>query len=122
MSAAGQLDQPGAELVVETVRRRSLTVAVHQRTGALNPIAGQQPTRLAQRQLEQLGRLRRGQRPGQHMVEHMQPSLRSWIHRDRLPRLHVGEGEKFAGRLTGDRIAGRPHYPGKPLTGSGCAP
>lgn len=72
---------------------------------AISAIGGQQASHLAQGQAEQLSGLARAQRSSEDMVEDMQPTLRQWVHDDRL--LHAVEGDKVAGRLGDDRIAGR---------------
>jgi hypothetical protein len=95
-----QLHEPGPQLVVESVGRDPSTVAVDERGGTLvGVVAHQQPPHRAHREVQIRGRLPGRHLTGQDVVEHPEPLLCLSVQRDRLPRLHVTEGDKVAGRL-----------------------
>ena len=95
-----QLHESGPQPVREPVGRDPAAVAVDERDGALvGVVARQQPLHRAHRAVQIRGRLPGRQLTGQDMVEHPEPLLCLSVQRDRLPRLHVTEGDKVAGRL-----------------------
>ena len=96
----GQLHESSSQLVVEPVGWHPTPVAVDECGGALvRVITCQQSAQRAHREVQVRGRLLRRQLTGQDMVEHPEPLLCPSTQRDRLPRLHVTEGDKVAGRL-----------------------
>ncbi len=95
----GQLGKPGPERVTQAVGRDPAAVAVGEGPCSLLSVACQEPSHRADRQSEVAGGLGRGQLACQDVVEDIEPLLCSLVQRDRLPRLHVLEGDKVAGRL-----------------------
>ena len=74
---------------------------------SVGAIPFEQPADLADRQVEDPGRLLGRQSPGQDVVEDVEAVLRSGVQGDRLPRFHAIEGDKVTGRLAGDTFTGR---------------
>jgi hypothetical protein len=100
IGGGGELDEPLAQLGRHPVRRRTAAVPVHQGGHAIgSAVPGQQPPHRAQAHPEQRRGIRGRQLTDKDMVEHPQALLRACIQRDRLPRVHVSEGDKVAGRL-----------------------
>lgn len=94
----GELEDPVADDVRDAVGLGPLTVAVDQAGRAVDAIAPEQAADLADRQVQDPGRLLGRQSPGQDMVEDVQTVLRWGVQGDRLPRVHAIEGDKVAGR------------------------
>lgn len=95
-----QLHEPGPQLVVESVGRDPAAVAVDERGSTLvGVVARQQPPHRAHREVQIRSRLADRHRTGQDVVEDPKPLLCLSVQRDGLPRLHVTEGDKVAGRL-----------------------
>ena len=76
---------------------------------------------LADREVQDTGRLLGRESAAQDVVENVEPLLRSGVQGDRLPRFHTIEGDKITGRLAGDTFTGRPHEESRPLTGASAA-
>jgi hypothetical protein len=95
-----QVHEPLAQRVVEAVGRDPSAVAVHERGGALvGVVARLEAAHRAHREMEVGGRVLGRDLTGQEVVEYPESLLCLSIQRDRLPRLHVTEGDKVAGRL-----------------------
>jgi len=95
----GQLGESSPERVIEAVGRDPATVAVDEGGRALVPVAGEEPADRAHREVQIASGLGRGQLAREDVVEDIQPLLCSLVQRDRLPRVHVLESDKVAGRL-----------------------
>ena len=109
----GALHQAITGARVDPVDGAPAEVAVDQARHALaGSIAGQEAAHRANREPELLGCLIRRDLAGQHMVQDIQPPLRTNVQVDRLP-LHDAEGDKVAGRSHGQqegltRVTARP--------------
>ena len=95
-----ELHEPATDGVIDPVRRHPSDVAVDQCGRPLGAaVPGDQAPDGADRDPQHAGRLLAAQLAGPDVVQDQQPSLRSGIQRDCLPRLHGLEGDKVAGRL-----------------------
>lgn len=89
--------------------RRSVMVAVDETGRVVDAISSEQAADLADRQVEDPGRLLGCQSTGQDVGEDAQALLCSGVQGDRLPRYHAIEGDKITGCLAGDTFTGRGH-------------
>jgi len=98
--AAGELDEPLAQPVGDTVDGRPPGVAVNQHCDAGRPaIAGEQAAHVAFREAEIDSRFSRREFACEDVVEDQHAVLCPAVQLDCLPRLHSCEGDKVAGRL-----------------------
>ncbi len=109
IAGGGQPHEALAQLIGMAVDGHPPSVPVDQGGGSRPAIVGRQPAHLPLRQLQVGGCLLERHVPRQQVREHGEAMLRLGVQLDRLPRIHGIESDKVAGRLRGDRIAGRPH-------------
>ena len=67
---------------------------------------------IAEREVQDTGRLLGSESAAQDVVEDIEAVLRSGVQGDRLPAV---EGDKVTGRLAGDRFTGRPRRAKRPV-------
>jgi hypothetical protein len=98
VAVRGELHHTGPDELADPVGGHPTGIAMDQRGGTFCPQPREQPPDLANRQVQHSRCLLGAHLSVPDVPQHEQPVLDAGVHADRLPRVHVREGDKVAGR------------------------